>query len=246
MTSEAAGQRISSVMAVYNGATYVEAAIESLVAQSRTPFEIIVIDDGSTDDSGALAVAAGRGRVRLITQAHRGGAAARNAGRSVALGDLIHFFDADDLMSAGSLEAMADALAANPDWEAVFGRWRNFWIEALAHEQALPGNEHLVGDQPGLLLTSGLYRRTLLDRLPEFAEGDRLHGDAHWMGVFMRGDARIGRIDRNVVERRIHYTNQSRRKSLDGMLELALKIHRASRDAGKEKLKGEGSSSLER
>jgi len=216
-------------MAVHNGAAWIEAAVGSLVGQSLPPGEIIVVDDGSTDDSGARAVAAGAGLVRLIVQPNRGYHAARNAGRATARGELIHVFDADDVLPDGSLEEMCCRLDANPGWDALFGRWRNVWIEALAHERAAPGNAHLVGVQTGLMITAGLYRRALLERMAPFPVDAGWHGCALWLAQLARDGATIGRIDRVVLDRRIHHDNLSRKKSVDELFDLAFKLHRSSR-----------------
>lgn len=220
-------------MAVHNGAAWIEAAIDSLVGQSLPPGEIIVVDDGSSDDSGARAVAAGGGLVQLIVQPNRGYHAARNAGRAAARGKLIHFFDADDILPDGSLDTMHRCLDANPGWDVLFGRWRNIWIEALAHEAAASANAYLVGEQSGLMITAGLYRRTMLERMAPFPENAGWHGSALWLAQIARDGATIGRIDRAVLDRRIHHDNMSRKKSVDELFDLAFKLHRSSRAAAK-------------
>lgn len=88
----------SVVIPVYNAAATIAATLASVVAQTDTDFEIIVIDDGSSDDSLAviLAIAAQESRIRLVSQANAGVAAARNLGIELAKGELIAFLDADD------------------------------------------------------------------------------------------------------------------------------------------------------
>ncbi|AHE51806.1 hypothetical protein NX02_00185 [Sphingomonas sanxanigenens DSM 19645 = NX02] len=220
---------MTSIMPVFNGAAYIGAAIESLCQQTRPPVQIVVVDDGSTDDSAARALAAGKELVTLIRQPNRGYHAARNAGLAAAQGDVIHYFDADDIAPPHALEAMIGALSANPGWDAVFGCWRNFWIDALAAERDADANRHLVGVQRGLVLMAALFRRTLLDRMPPFPESGGWAEGPLWTAELVRSGANLGRIGDVVLERRIHHDNDSRKKTLDGLIDLAFKLRKASR-----------------
>lgn len=87
---------ISVVIPVYNKALYVERAIKSVVAQTHTHWELIVVDDGSTDTSLEIASLHASDRVRIVSQRNAGVGAARNTGASFAKSDHICFLDADD------------------------------------------------------------------------------------------------------------------------------------------------------
>lgn len=89
---------ISIIIPVYNVAPYLGSCVESVLAQTFSAFELILVNDGSTDDSGSLceAFAARDGRVRVFHIAHSGPSAARNTGLNAATGDYIGFVDADD------------------------------------------------------------------------------------------------------------------------------------------------------
>lgn len=89
---------LSVIVPVYNLAGYIEACVQSLQQQTYAPMEILLVDDGSTDRSGALcdALAADDARIRVIHQANGGQSAARNAGLSAARGQWIGFVDGDD------------------------------------------------------------------------------------------------------------------------------------------------------
>lgn len=225
--------RISCVMTVYRGSGFMTEAITSLVEQSLPPAEIIVIGDGCTDDSCDRALAAGRGLVRVIRRQHEGLDAARNAGRAEATGDYLHFFDEDDILPAGSYAAMHRALAENPSCDAVFGRWRNFWITELAHEAERAENAHLLGEQSGLMLTAGLLRRALMDRAPAFPIEQDWSGSTLWMAELARAGARFARIDRMVLDRRVHFTNMSRKKTLDGLFDLTFRLKQSAKISDK-------------
>lgn len=88
--------KVSVIIPLYNKAPYVRRALDSVAAQTFADFEVIVVDDGSTDDGPAIARDYGDPRFRLIQQTNAGPGAARNAGVALAKGELIAFLDADD------------------------------------------------------------------------------------------------------------------------------------------------------
>lgn len=105
--------RISVVIPTYNRQDYVVEAIESVLAQTYRKFEVIVVDDGSTDDTAAR-LQPYLDRVAYIRQENRGVAAARNAGIQLAQGELICFLDSDDLWSPDKLSLQIEYADADP------------------------------------------------------------------------------------------------------------------------------------
>ena len=95
--------RVSIIIPCYNSAAWLAETLASALAQTWTDREIIVIDDGSTDNSAAVARSFTARGVQLVTQANAGAAAARNAGLRLARGDYIQFLDADDLLAPDKL-----------------------------------------------------------------------------------------------------------------------------------------------
>lgn len=108
--------RASIVVPAYNSADTLPATLDSLLAQSFSDFEIIVVNDGSTDETGAVAAAyATDPRVNVVSQANRGLAGARNTGIAAARGEYIGFCDADDLWAREKLAAHVEHLDQNAD-----------------------------------------------------------------------------------------------------------------------------------
>jgi glycosyltransferase involved in cell wall biosynthesis len=111
--------RVSVIIPAYNAAATIAATVESVLAQSYRDFEIIVVDDGSTDRTHEILAGFGD-RVRLIEQHNNGPAAARNVGARASSGDLLAFLDADDLWRPTMLERAAAALDSDPSASLVY------------------------------------------------------------------------------------------------------------------------------
>lgn len=128
---------ISIIMPCYNGAKHVERSILSVQAQTRRDWELIVVDDGSTDGSWPLlaALSATDTRIELLRQQNAGAAAARNRGLRAARGRFIAFLDADDTWDPRFLELMSAALDDNPDAGIAYCGWQNV---GLPGGQGLP------------------------------------------------------------------------------------------------------------
>lgn len=105
----------SVVMAAHDSARTIGAAIASVRLQTRTDWELVVVDDGSRDGTAALAEAVGDERVRVLRQENRGPAAARNAGLAAARAPLVSMLDSDDLWLPTYLAELGRALDADPD-----------------------------------------------------------------------------------------------------------------------------------
>ena len=114
---------VSVIIPTFNNARYIGEAIHSILAQDVAVCEIIVIDDGSTDDT-QTALASFDGRIRAVYQENQGVSAARNRGLAMARGEYVVFLDADDFMLPGKLVAQMTFLDARPRLDGVHSGWQ--------------------------------------------------------------------------------------------------------------------------
>jgi GT2 family glycosyltransferase len=119
--------RLSVITPCYNAAPYIGATIRSALAQTLADLEVIVVDDGSTDESPAIVAAIDDPRVRLLHRTNAGPAAARNTGIAAARSDIIAFLDADDLALPDRMAVQLAALEAAPDLAVVASGY--VWID---------------------------------------------------------------------------------------------------------------------
>lgn len=110
---DCAQYRVSVIVPTFNRATYIEECLDSLLSQTAPPYEIIVVDDGSEDDT-ATRLAAYGDRIRYFYKPNEGKASAVNLGLTRASGNIIWFFDDDDVAISDTIELRVKALQANP------------------------------------------------------------------------------------------------------------------------------------
>ncbi|MEK6374321.1 MAG: glycosyltransferase family 2 protein [Acidobacteriota bacterium] len=134
---------ISVIIPTYNYARYLRDAIDSVLAQTVAPLEIIVVDDGSTDDTPQVLTAYGA-KIRAIHQSNQGVAAARNTGVAAARGEYIAFLDSDDLWLPRKLELQIARLESDPSLGFVHCGAETFDGEATL--DVLEGMEGWVGE----------------------------------------------------------------------------------------------------
>src|SRR6185503_2024667 len=113
------GRDVSAVIPAYQAAAFLADAVESVLAQTEPVGEIVVVDDGSTDGTAAVAASFGD-RVRYVRQENQGVAAARNRGVAEARGRLVAFLDADDTWEPEKTARQLAHLRAHPDYAAVY------------------------------------------------------------------------------------------------------------------------------
>jgi glycosyltransferase involved in cell wall biosynthesis len=115
---------VSVVLPTYDRAHTLRASVESLFAQRDVDFEVLVVDDGSADDTQAVLAALRHPRLRVLRIAHGGVAAARNAGIAASSAPFVAFHDSDDVALPGRLAVPAEFLASHPDIDLVIQNGR--------------------------------------------------------------------------------------------------------------------------
>lgn len=129
---------VSIVMPCYNAARHLPASVGSVLAQTFADWELIAVDDGSTDGTSAWFKAHPDARIRPLSQANQGVSAARNTGLAAARGRYIAFLDADDTWAEGFLENMLTGLQAHPDAVLAYCGWQNVGLPGGRGEPFVP------------------------------------------------------------------------------------------------------------
>jgi len=233
------GSRVSAIITAYNGAAFVADAIESILAQTRPVDEIVVVDDGSTDNTAEIVEFYRAFGVRCIRQENRGLPRARNRGILETTGDLIAFLDCDDAWLPDKNALQVDYLAAHPEAAIVSGHawWWDpttdrRWIERMgARRSKLPREimvYNCVGNASGTLIRRRIFEEVgLFDPAQIWAEDWEL-----WMRVASRGE--IGFIDSPLITYRVvptSLTHQRPWERVSGYFQLSFKAIRKFRPA---------------
>lgn len=190
---------VSVVMPLYNKGVSVENSIRSVLSQTEGNFELVVVNDGSTDGSDCVVQRIKDNRIRLINQINGGEGAARNRGISEAKADLIAFLDADDEWMPNFLNTVLNLEQAFPEagaFATAFVGCRDGKIIRLSHadvELRLKG-EILVNYFKSCTLgsnmvwsSSALFRKTVFDAVGVFPVGVRNGADLHmWARIAMK------------------------------------------------------------
>jgi len=154
---------VSVIIPAYNAARFILEALQSVDAQHYYPLEILLIDDGSTDETVDL-VRRNQPNVRIISQANGGVSAARNTGLREATGEFICFLDADDCWFPGKLAAQTAYLAAHPSVGIVYHKW-HVWKPDAAGAYHPPSAVDAQGSPEGIdpEFSGWIYHRLLMD-----------------------------------------------------------------------------------
>ena len=197
---------VSIIIPVYNGGQYLAKTLESIVSQDYHPFETIVVDDGSTDNSANVAQA--YKNVRYIYQDNQGVPIARNTGIDAALGEFVAFSDQDDLWTANKLKLQAEYLIEHPDIDYVISKKRLF-LEPGVERPSWLKKELLENDQLAYTPSALVARKSAFEKIGQFDTNFQTASDVEWF--FRAKDAKIPMaiIPEVLVIKRIHAENQS-------------------------------------
>ncbi|MGH2522485.1 MAG: glycosyltransferase family 2 protein, partial [Anaerolineales bacterium] len=191
---------VSVIIPAYNAAETLAQALESLCAQTFGEWETIVVDDGSSDETAAIAgrFVAREPRIRVISQPHWGGSVARNTGLRLARFEWLLFLDADDWILPRHLERLTAALQADPALDAVYCGWKRVTSDgALIYEDYGPEEDDLFevfARRTPFPPLAGLVRRTRVEAAGGFDPSFRTCQDWDFWQRIARAGARFSRV----------------------------------------------------
>ncbi|MBE6963734.1 MAG: glycosyltransferase family 2 protein [Ruminococcaceae bacterium] len=197
---------LSVIIPAYQAERYVAEAVASVRAQNWPgTVEIIVVDDGSADRTAEVARQLG---VTVLQKAQGGAASARNVGLRAAKGDLIALLDADDLFTAGALDALYAAMTEQKA-DAVFAMAEDFVSPELTEAQQAelrPRNGAYGGVLPGC----SLIRRTVFETVGLFDETMKSGETVDWQMKLRDAGIKTAQLSAVTLRRRLHLTNTGR------------------------------------
>ena len=216
-------QLVSVIIPIYNGEAYLSEAIESVINQTYSPIELIIVDDGSTDNSKEIALS--YSQVNYIYQENQGVAVARNTGIAKCQGEYIALLDQDDLWLPNKLELQVEYLNSHPEISYVLGEQKIFLESGIEKPKWLK-EEHLNKQIPAYLLGALLARKSVFNQVGYFCGDYRYGSDSDWFSRTI--DLKLSHhvLPELVLLKRTHDTNESH-QTLGINLEL-LKVLRAS------------------
>lgn len=194
---------VSVIIPVRDGARYLGEAVQSALDQRDADVEVLVVDDGSTDESAAVAASFGTA-VQVLRQDALGVGPARNAGVAASSGAFLTFLDADDRFTPTRTASQLAVLAADPNLEVAYGRARQFVSPDVPEQAAVVRipSEIASVETP----TTMLIRRAAFDRVGPFAPLP-VAVSIEWMLRAHEAGLRSVMLDLVVYERRIHAHN---------------------------------------
>ncbi|WP_071783605.1 glycosyltransferase [Pantoea sp. AS-PWVM4] len=219
---------LSIITPMYNAGVMLDSFMQSLLTQTLTNLEIIIVNDGSTDGSGERAdvYAQQHAQVRVIHQPNGGVSRARNAGLAVARGKYVTFPDADDTVNPTMYQTLVemaesdnlDAAQCNAEW---FFQASQLIKPLIPHDRlrstgVLSGpewlNRALKTHRYMHVVWLGIYRRELIEQLPLHFEPGLHHQDIPWTTEFMLNARRVRYTDRVLYRYYMHDSSVSNRK----------------------------------
>ncbi len=197
---------VSVVMPAFNAALYLRTAIDSVLAQTHQPLELIVVDDGSTDATASVMASYGA-RIIAVDAVENGGiGAARNRGLAEATGAFVAFMDADDIWPADKLARQLQVFADDPGLDLSFGHMQCFISPELP--EAVKALRHCpVEPLPAFVAATMLARRASFDRVGLFDASLRVGEFIDWYARARDAGLRSHLLADILLMRRIHETN---------------------------------------
>lgn len=197
---------VSIILPVYNGARFLAESMGSAAAQTYRNFEIVVMDDGSTDESAMIAQSFPK--ARYLYQANRGIADARNNAIAAAEGELLAFLDHDDLWAHNKLELQMRYLQAHPEVALVLANERLFFTHGYSSPFWL-NHKLMQSDHLGLVPGTWLLRKRVFEEVGPLDPRFRISDDVDWFMRFLDAGFEYGVVEETLLFKRMHGENAS-------------------------------------
>lgn len=227
---------ISVIVPVYNGSKFVSAAVESIRRQNYSPLEIIIVDDGSTDDTKKISMSLGSG-INYAYQRNSGPASARNKGLELASGEIIGFLDVDDLWPANKLNIQLAHFTADPMIEVVMGRTQYVKLPGAPDiDIQFEGPENTLAY---INLGSGLFKKSVFDKVGNFDESLLYCEDHDWFLRARELGVSIKILKQITLYYRVHAQSMSHNEDLSKQYIYLIKALKKSLDRRRKANNGE-------
>lgn len=197
---------VTVIIPTRNSARYLPTALESVMRCGHDPFEVIVVDAGSTDDTTEIARSFPLARV--LQQTGSGLSDAWNCGIDAAQGAFVAFLDSDDYWTDDKLAVQVGSLRASPEVQLTTALFTFFLEEGCAVPTGFK-KELLDGPQAGQIPGTLVARRALFDRVGVFDTAFTIAADVDWFARVKDRDEPAAAVDEVLLHKRVHETNLS-------------------------------------
>lgn len=203
---------ISVIIPTYNRANFLPEAIESVNNQNYQNLEIIIVDDGSTDNTKDVISTLNEPRIKYIYQENKGPAAARNTGIKKAKGEIIGFLDSDDLWPENKLNSQLSELIDNKNIEIIMGCSKYILMDGVSELMINSKNDKKIVNF--ICLGSGLFRKSVFDKVGLFNKNLKYAEDHDWILRAKESKISIKVLDEITLYIRMHTNNMTHNRSL--------------------------------
>lgn len=197
---------VSVIIPVFNGELYLRAALESVFGQDHKPYEVIVVDDGSTDTTADIV--SEFKDVIYLRQANQGVATARNKALDIARGEFIAFIDQDDLWTPNKLTVQVQYFLDHPEIQYTLTH-QQFFLEPGASIPTWFRKELLSDPHPGFVPSTLMARRSVFEKIGKFETRYSHASDSDWFFRASQAELPMAVIPEVLLQRRIHRENES-------------------------------------
>lgn len=201
---------VSIIIPVYNGEKYLAEAIESILSQTYRPFEIIIVDDGSTDGTAKIAADFGN-NVCYVYQSNSGPATARNKGLRMSKGNVIAFLDVDDLWPENNLNLLVDEMLRDPVMEVIRGNAQLMKYNTETGEFDLVWNPKAAFPY---YIGAAIYRKSAFRKVGLFDTTLKFGEDRDWYNRVNELNLKVKRLEHITLLVRRHGKNMTHGKDL--------------------------------